>query len=69
MTSLTATPNETTSTSLLVSVDEARRLLGGVSPATFYRLLQRGELPAVKLAGRRFVKRDDLARFVAELSE
>ena len=49
---------------LLVPVDEARRLLGGISRATFYRLVDRGELVAVKCAGRRFVRYRDLLEYI-----
>jgi hypothetical protein len=55
---------------LLVPVDEARRLLGDISPATFYRLTTgSGRLPSVRVGSRRFVKWADLERFVAELVE
>lgn len=49
---------------LLIPVDEARRLLGGISPATFYRLVGRGELVAVKCGGRRFVRHRDLLAYI-----
>ncbi|HUY25726.1 MAG TPA: helix-turn-helix domain-containing protein [Candidatus Saccharimonadales bacterium] len=54
---------------LLIPVGDAKHLLGDISTATLYRLFQRGELPSVHVAGRRFVRAADLSRYVAELAE
>lgn len=43
----------------MFTVDEARRVLG-VSRATVWRLIQRGELPSVRRGGRRLVPRSAL---------
>ena len=64
----TAPPSDTP-TRLLVPVQEAKRLLGGISTATFYRLVGTGKLPSVRIGGRRFVRRHDLDSFVADLDE
>lgn len=47
----------------LLTVDEAREALGGVSVGTFYKLVADG-LPLVKLRRRTFVRPEDLAEFV-----
>lgn len=39
----------------LYSIQEARRLLGGISRNTIYRLLRSGELPSVVIGCRRFI--------------
>jgi len=52
----------TTGTALL-TVDEAREALGGVSVGTFYKLVAEG-LPLVKLRSRTLVRPEDLATFV-----
>ena len=47
------------------SVDEARALLGGISRASIYELLQSGELPSIKVAGRRLVPSDGIDSLIA----
>lgn len=37
------------------TVKEARALIGGISQAAFYKLVNAGELKTVKIAGRRLV--------------
>ena len=39
----------------LYSIQESRRLLGGISRNTIYRLLRSGELPSVVIGCRRFI--------------
>ena len=39
----------------LIPVKEARERLGGISPATFYKRVNDGELRAVKIGSRAFV--------------
>lgn len=50
---------------LTLTVPQVRAELGGMSHRTIYRLLRTGELPSVLIGGRRLVRTDDLARFVA----
>lgn len=70
MDSKSAQPGEgLTSPRLLIPVGDAKHLLGDISTATLYRLFQRGELPSVRVAGRRFVRADDLSRYVDQLPE
>jgi excisionase family DNA binding protein len=46
--------------SLLVSVPDARRHLGGVSSQTIYRLIANGKLRLVKVGRRSLIPRADL---------
>lgn len=46
---------------LLVSVEHARRALGGISRRTIYRLLDAQRLRSVKIGRRRMVVRSSLA--------
>jgi excisionase family DNA binding protein len=62
-------PPSATAPRLLVSVEDALAALGGISRATFYRLVGAGRLPSVRVAGRRFVRRIDLEAYVDSLSE
>ena len=48
----------------LVTVAEARRLLGGVSGQTIYRLIADGELPIVKIRRRTFMRCADLEALI-----
>lgn len=52
---------------LLIDVDEARELLGGVARSYVYVLMTRGELPAIKLGRRRMIVMRDLVAFVEKL--
>jgi excisionase family DNA binding protein len=58
-------PNTPGAAPLLVDRREAGRLLG-VSPGTIDNLRRRGELPSVKIGGRRLFAVVDLGRFVEE---
>lgn len=51
---------------LLLSVDEAARLLG-IGRTVVYRLLSQGNLRSVKVGGRRLVPRSAVDAFVDEL--
>ena len=51
----------------LVTLDEAREQLGGLSRGHLYELFARGDLKPVKLGRRTFIASDDLARYIAEL--
>ena len=53
---------------LLLNVDEAAAVLG-VSRATLYRAVRRGELRLTKLGRRTLLARTELERFVATLPE
>jgi len=46
-------------------VDEARELLGGISRASIYELINSGELRTVMLAGRRLVPDDAITALLA----
>jgi excisionase family DNA binding protein len=48
----------------LLNVKEARTALGGVSRATFYSLVNDGDLPVVKVRGRTFVRKTDVSAFI-----
>lgn len=48
----------------LISVAEARAWLGGISPTTFYALVNKGELSLVKIGRRSFVHAEDLDDFL-----
>jgi excisionase family DNA binding protein len=48
----------------LMPVREARHQLGGISPATFYALVNEGELPLVKIGRRSFVQAEELDDFI-----
>jgi len=56
-----------TPTAPLVSVDEARRLLGGRGRGRIYELLKEGSLESVMDGGRRFILTDSLYAFVESL--
>ena len=49
----------------LISVSEARAWLGGISPTTFYALVQKGELSLVKIGRRSFVQAEELDDFLS----
>ena len=48
----------------LYSIQEARKLLGGISRNTIYRLLRSGELPSVVIGCRRFISSAAIAELV-----
>jgi excisionase family DNA binding protein len=48
----------------LYSIQEARKLLGGISRNTIYQLLRNGELPSVVIGCRRFVSDDAIAELI-----
>jgi excisionase family DNA binding protein len=52
----------------LYSVEEARFLLGGISRATIYELLNNGELSSVVIGRRRFIPAGAITAFVATSS-
>jgi excisionase family DNA binding protein len=49
----------------LYSIQEARKLLGGISRNTIYKLLRTGELPSVVIGCRRFISSAAIAEFIA----
>ena len=57
----------TTPIAPLVSVDEARRLLGGRGRGRIYELLKQGSLESVMDGGRRFILTDSIFTFVETL--
>ena len=56
-----------TPTAPLVSVDEARRLLGGRGRGRIYELLKEGSLESVTDGGRRFILAESLYTFIETL--
>jgi excisionase family DNA binding protein len=48
----------------LMPVTEAGHQLGGISPTTFYALVNKGELSLVKIGSRSFVHAEDLDDFL-----
>jgi excisionase family DNA binding protein len=52
----------------LYSIEDARFMLGGISRATIYDLLNNGELSSVVIGRRRFVPAAAIAAFVATSS-
>jgi excisionase family DNA binding protein len=48
----------------LYSIQEARKLLGGISRNTIYRLLRTGELASVVIGCRRFISRAAIQEFI-----
>jgi hypothetical protein len=53
----------------LVSILEAREILGGIGHTTLYDLIKRGELLKVNIGRRGFVTSESLAAYVDRLSE
>ena len=49
----------------LYSIQEARKLLGGISRNTIYRLLRTGELASIVIGCRRFISAAAIAELVA----
>jgi len=56
-------------TAPLVSVDEARKLLGGRGRGRIYELIKQGALKSVMDGGRRFILTDSLYAFVDSLKD
>ena len=50
---------------VLHSIQEARKLLGGISRNTIYKLLRTGELASVLIGCRRFISSAAIAEYVA----
>ena len=48
------------------SIKEARQLLGGISQATIYKLIGRGELRTFRVGRRRFVGADAIADYIRD---
>jgi len=49
----------------LYSIEEARKLLGGIARNTIYDLLRNGDLSSVEIGRRRFVSSTAIADFIA----
>jgi hypothetical protein len=56
-------------TKRLVSIPEARELLGGIGHTTIYDLINRGELLKVNIGRRGFITSESLAAYVDRLTE
>lgn len=65
---MTRTPSQGHLTRLLYRVTEAAEVLG-LSRAKVYELISSGALRSVRIDGARRIKADDLAAFVASLSD
>jgi excisionase family DNA binding protein len=48
----------------LYSIQEARKLLGGISRNTIYHLLRTGQLASVPIGSRRFISSDAIADLI-----
>jgi Helix-turn-helix domain len=48
----------------LYSIQESRRLLGGISPNMIYQLLRTGRLASVVIGSRRFISADAIADLI-----
>jgi predicted DNA-binding transcriptional regulator AlpA len=48
----------------LVPVKDAQAVLGGISRATFYRMVEKGDLKLRKIGSRSFVRSDELTAFI-----
>lgn len=53
----------------LVSIAEARALLGGIGHTTIYELIKRGEITKVNIGRRGFITSESLAAYVDRLTE
>jgi hypothetical protein len=53
---------------LLVSIREARELLGGIGHTTLYALVKRGEIVKVNIGRRGFITSESLEAYVDRLS-
>lgn len=51
---------------LMYPVDEATRLLGGISRRQLYRLMSSGSLASLRIGSRRLVPRASILEFIAE---
>jgi excisionase family DNA binding protein len=49
----------------LYSIEDARKLLGGIARNTIYELLRNGSLSSVEIGRRRFVSATAIAEFIA----
>lgn len=56
--------NPTAEANQLVTVRDARRMLGGISSQTIYRLVHDGDLTIVKIRRRSFIRTADLAALI-----
>jgi hypothetical protein len=54
---------------LLIPLDEAREILGGISMGHLRNLNKRGQLRFVKVGRRTFVEKNEIDRFLACLSK
>jgi excisionase family DNA binding protein len=52
---------------LLVSIEHAAKELG-IGRSLLYELIASGRLPSVRVGRRRFIRRNDLLRFVRDLA-
>ncbi|WP_099024711.1 helix-turn-helix transcriptional regulator [Mycolicibacterium palauense] len=53
----------------LVSIPDARAVLGGIGHTTIYDLIKRGEIVKVNIGRRGFITSESLAAYVDRLSE
>lgn len=54
---------------LAYSVEDARRQLGGISRSKFYKMVEAGELRAVKIGGRTVVADVELRRVLSAAAD
>jgi len=53
----------------LYTLDETRQVLGGISLGTVHNLRKRKQLRILKIGSRSFVKKEEIERFLADLSD
>ncbi|AKQ07806.1 excise protein [Mycobacterium phage Kinbote] len=53
---------------LLLSIPEARAMLGGIGRTTLYELIGRGDIKKVKIGARGFITRASIVAYVERLS-
>jgi hypothetical protein len=59
---------DTTITKRLVSIPEARQVLGGIGHTTIYELINRGEIVKVNIGRRGFITADSLDAYVDRIT-
>jgi predicted DNA-binding transcriptional regulator AlpA len=53
----------------LVSIPEAREILGGIGHTTMYELIKRGEVTKVSIGRRSFITSESLAAYMDRITE
>lgn len=64
-TARTPAPTLIPASPLIVSIDDARRMLGGVARSTVYKLIAAGDLDVVKIGRRTRITVESIGRLIA----